>query len=416
MTAQELQHWLMQLYGAEKFRPGLERVGGFLRDELAQLKNLNPKIVTIAGTNGKGETAFTLAQIAREQGISFVLWTSPHLHSVCERFQTNAGEIRLQELETLLQAGEEKRAHQQVGLSYYEALWATFLRWGLSKKAQLWILEVGLGGRFDAVNLCDAQVVGLTSISRDHQEFLGSRYDQILREKLGVTRPNCTLVSALESVYLREQTAINIKPLAIKWQDLFHEGLISCHTGFSERNRRLAGELWRSLFQTEVECSSQTFPGRGEVVEWQGHRFTFYGSHNPDGVRKLVHFLQSSSYNQGKEFFHQVWGAFSERPVADLKAMVRMLKRLSNESTQLTITRFSHLKAAAPSGWWGYDEGVHTKYVHEWNELIQQLAGGTSQSILVVGSYYFVGMLQDYLRHAPTHQSTTSGHSSVSTR
>jgi dihydrofolate synthase/folylpolyglutamate synthase len=416
MTAQELQHWLMQQYGAEKFRPGLERVGGFLQDELAQLKNLNPKIVTIAGTNGKGETAFTLAQMAREQGVPFVLWTSPHLHSVCERFQTNEGEISLQQLEILLQAGEEKRAREQVGLSYYEALWAAFLRWGLAKKAELWILEVGLGGRFDAVNLCDAQVVGLTSISRDHQEFLGSRYQQILREKLGVVRPNCTLISALESVYLREQTASNIKSLSIKWQDLFQEGRVSCQTGFSERNRRLAGELWRALFQTEVECSSLTFPGRGEVMEWQGHRFTFYGSHNPDGVRKLVHFLQSSSYNQGKEFFHQVWGAFSERPVADLKAMVRMLTKLSSKSTQLNITRFKHLKAASPLGWWGYDEGVHTKYVHEWNELIQQLAGLSSQSILVVGSYYFVGQLQDHLRHVSTNQSTSSCQSPISTR
>lgn len=416
MTAQELQNWLMQQYGAEKFRPGLERVRGFLQSELQQLKNLNPKIVTIAGTNGKGETAYTLAQIAREQGVSFVLWTSPHLHSVCERFQNNEGEIELIELQRLLQQNEEERQRQQVGLSYYEALWATFMRWGLLKKAQLWILEVGLGGRFDAVNLCDAHVVGLTSISRDHQEFLGKHYRQILREKLGVVRPNCTLISNLESVYLREQTAMNLKSLSVNWCDLFQAGLNHCQTSFSERNRRLAEYLWRSLFQTEVQSSTQTFPGRGEVVEWQGHRFTFYGSHNPDGVRKLVHFLQSSSYNQGKEFFHQVWGAFSERPVADLKAMVRMLSQLSHESTQVKITRFSHLKAAAPLGWWGYDEGVHTKYVHEWNELIQQLAVLPSQSILVVGSYYFVGLLQDYLRDHPTHQSAASGQSSVSTR
>jgi dihydrofolate synthase/folylpolyglutamate synthase len=397
MTSQELQNWLMQQYGAEKFRPGLERVGGFLHYELQKLKILNPKIVTIAGTNGKGETAFTLAQMARQQGISYVLWTSPHLHSVTERFQTNTGEIELNELHKILMEGEMERLRQQVGLSYYEALWAAFLRWGLAIKADLWILEVGLGGRLDAVNLCDAQVVGLTSISRDHQEFLGSRYQQILREKLGVVRPKCTLISALESCYLREQAQSSLAPLSVNWYDLFQSGELTCETSFSERNRRLAAHLWRALFQTESMPVTQSFSGRGEVVDWNGHRFTFYGSHNPDGVRKLVHFLQSSSYNHEKEFYHQVWGAFSERPVADLKAMVRMLTKLSDESTQLFITRFVHLKAAGPSGWWGYDEGVHTKYVHEWNELVKKLAGQKSQSILVVGSYYFVGLLQAHL-------------------
>lgn len=400
MNAKELQDWLMQQYGAEKFRPGLERVAAFLSDELAAVKKLNPKIVTIAGTNGKGETALSLAQIARQEGKSYVLWTSPHIHSVCERFQNQDGAISEPALTELILAGEKIRALKKVGLSYYEALWCAFLRWGLSQKAEVWILEVGLGGRLDAVNLVDAQVVALTSISRDHQEFLGHRYQQILYEKLGVLRLNCTLISALESQYLRSLCAEKVKDLMVTWKDLFATQQLSSKASFSERNRGLAQEIWLALYQQQVNLRSEPLLARGEVIHWRGHEFTFYGSHNPDGVRKLVQFLQSSSYNLERKFFHQVWGAFSQRPDPDLRAMVKMLAGLEKCGASVFITRFEHLKAAVPTEWWGEQSGAKVKYIHEWNELKQSLASQSHQRILVVGSYYFVAQVQHSLLHS----------------
>lgn len=405
MTPSELQDWLMLAYGAEKFRPGLERVGTFLAPELAQVKKLAPKIVTVAGTNGKGETSYTLAAMARAAGVPFVLWTSPHIHSVCERFQNLAGMISSNELTDLLREGEERRQRAQVGLSYYEALWAAFLRWGVAQKAQLWILEVGLGGRFDAVNLLDAHVVGLCSISRDHQEFLGPRYDMILREKLGVVRAKSTLISALELAYLQERACVGNE----RSRDLFASGELSCAMSFSQRNRTLARELWRELGFPAQEPPQGSLIARGEVLEWQGHRFTFYGSHNPDGVRKLVQFLRLSSYNRQKEFYHQVWAAFSERPQMDLRVMARMLATLGSESTRVCITRFEHLKAAGPAGWWGESEGSHTQYFHDWTELFQLLSPPADRSVLVVGSYYFVARVQSSLLERGATRSPVSG-------
>lgn len=405
MTPGELQDWLMLTYGAEKFRPGLERVGTFLAPELAQVQTRAPKIVTVAGTNGKGETSYTLAAMARAAGVPFVLWTSPHIHSVCERFQNRAGMIPCEELTKLLHEGEELRQRARVGLSYYEALWAAFVRWGLAQKAELWILEVGLGGRFDAVNLLDAQVVGLSSISRDHQEFLGPRYDMILREKLGVVRPKSTLISALELGYLRERARVGNE----RSRDLFASGELSCAMSFSERNRILAGELWLALGYAAQELPQGGLIARGEVLEWQGHRFTFYGSHNPDGVRKLVQFLRLSSYNRQKEFYHQVWAAFSERPQTDLRVMARMLAALGSEHTRVCLTRFEHLKAAGPAGWWGESEGSHTQYFHDWTELFQLLSPPADRSVLVVGSYYFVARVQSHLLERGATRRASSG-------
>jgi dihydrofolate synthase / folylpolyglutamate synthase len=397
MTATELQDWLLAHYGRETFLPGLERIRNYLHPDIAAVESIQPLIITVAGTNGKGETALTLAELARQQGIPFVLWTSPHLLSVTERFKNNQGEIPVGELASLLFAGEVTRRQHGVGLSYYEALWAAFLRWGFQQKARLWILEVGLGGRLDAVNVLNADVVALCSISRDHQEYLGPTYRQILQEKLGVLRPGKSLVSALELRYLREQTQSAVTQGQNTWMDLFETGQLLCQSSFSERNRQLALASWRALGFSAQSAPQAVFAGRGECWSWQGHEFVFYGSHNPDGMRKMVQFLQSNSYNLGKEFFHQIWTAFSQRPATDLRSMVKMVAGLATPETTVFITRFTHPKAAGPDGWWRHGEGSSATYIHEWTELFSQLDASRPRRILVVGSYYFVAHVQAHL-------------------
>lgn len=390
-SAAEVQAWLLAHFGNETFTPGLARVEELLAPELQAVRALKPRIVTIAGTNGKGETAHTLARMARAQGLPFVLWTSPHLLQVTERLQSEAGEITADELQTLLEQGHHGR------LSYYEALWSAFLRWGVQRECPLWIIEVGLGGRLDAVNLLDAQVVGLCSVSRDHQELLGRTYRQILHEKLAVLRRGAQLVSALESQYLREQTGAVIQKLQVEWLDLFDAGVLQRESHFSQRNRGLAQHIWRTLGQADMALPTGPYPGRGEVWRWGQHLFTFYGSHNPDGVRKLVQFLQSGFYTDSEETFHHVWAAFSLRPPKDLGAMGKMLSELSGPKTEVRFTQFDHPKAAPLEGWWHAAEGSPAQIVHVWNDLFKFLSDKTPQKILVTGSYYFVGAVQSHL-------------------
>jgi folylpolyglutamate synthase/dihydropteroate synthase len=114
-------------------------------------------------------------------------------------------------------------------------------------------------------------------------------------------------------------------------------------------------------------------------------------------MRKMVQFLQSNSYNLGKEFFHQIWTAFSQRPATDLRSMVTMVSGLASGETSVFITRFTHPKAAGPDGWWGQGEGSSATYIHEWTELFSQLNASRPRRILVVGSYYFVAHVQTHL-------------------
>lgn len=391
----QLQAWLIQNFGAEKFRPGLDRVGGFVAVELARVKKLAPHIMTVAGTNGKGETAMRYAQLCRRQGERFVLWTSPHLLRVTERFGSESGEISVQELKSLVEGVRDDAHRSGVGLSYYEVLFCAFLRWGLERGAPHWIMEVGMGGRLDAVNLLDADIVALTSISRDHQEFLGNTYAAILREKLGVCRPGKRLVSALEPRYLRELTARFCQDNAVPWTDLFETGVLTRAATFSERNQALAKALREWPSGSQNDDTAPVLPGRGEKWRLDSTEFTFYGPHNPDGMRKLVQLLGSGFYTNPQENFHQVWAAFSRRSMQDLAAMARMLAELASPRRQVYLTQFEHPKAM-PLGEWWREEGFPINVIHEWSELIKRLPKHETK-VLVIGSYYFVGVVQSRL-------------------
>ncbi|MBY0518288.1 MAG: hypothetical protein K2P81_15365 [Bacteriovoracaceae bacterium] len=402
MTSEQLQIWLLKNYGAEKFKPGLERVTNFLAKELAEIKNLNPKIITIAGTNGKGECSLTLSHLAKMSQQPHVLWTSPHLLSVTERFQNLAGNIPVADLESLVLGVDSDAKRENVGLSYYEILWVAFVRWGIKQKSPLWILEVGLGGRLDAVNILDADIVALTSISRDHQEFLGPTYRSILSEKLGVCRPHKKLISSLELRYLREKVAAFTKTFSIEWMDLFESQELNSKDHFSARNRKLAAKIWIEAGFKLQELLEFSLLGRGETWNWEGIDFQFYGSHNPDGMRKLVQFLSANFYNDSKEFFHQIWVAFSDRSQSDLQVMSQMINHLGTVGSEIAFTQFNHPKAAGMK-WWKEDEGSSSKFVHEWKELFEKLEKNKYQKILVTGSYYFVATIQAYLSELDPH-------------
>jgi dihydrofolate synthase / folylpolyglutamate synthase len=157
--------------------------------------------VLIAGTNGKGSTASTLASIARAAGVRTGLYTSPHLERVNERIRLNGETISDDDFarlyfrvhdtaQELVQAG--RLAHLP---SYFELLTALAFLYFAESRVELAILEVGMGGRLDATNLVDPILSVITDISLDHQEWLGDTIDLIAREKAGILRPNGILVT-----------------------------------------------------------------------------------------------------------------------------------------------------------------------------------------------------------------------------
>ncbi|MEG9438012.1 bifunctional folylpolyglutamate synthase/dihydrofolate synthase [Edaphobacter sp. HDX4] len=159
--------------------------------------------VLIAGTNGKGSTAATLASILSTAGYRTALYTSPHLSRVNERIRIDGRPISDEDFarlyfqvdstaERLVTAGE--LPHHP---SFFEILTAlAFLYFaGDSNPVDLAVLEVGLGGRLDATNIVDPMISILTDISLDHQDYLGNTIAEITREKAGILRPHGTLIT-----------------------------------------------------------------------------------------------------------------------------------------------------------------------------------------------------------------------------
>src|SRR5580658_1998510 len=157
--------------------------------------------VLIAGTNGKGSTASTLASILTAAGLRTGLYTSPHLERANERIRLDRAEIGDDEFARVYFRVHD--AAQQLVLdgrleqlpSYFEILTAQALLYFAEAGAEIAVLEVGMGGRLDATNIVDPLLSVITDISLDHTEWLGSTIGAITREKAGILRRNGTLIT-----------------------------------------------------------------------------------------------------------------------------------------------------------------------------------------------------------------------------
>lgn len=164
---------------------GLDRV----REVCDRLALVPPagRVVTVAGTNGKGSTIGLIHDCLMAAGGRPGLYTSPHLVRYHERIRIDGQPVSDAVLLRAFEAVEAAR--QDVSLTFFEfgtlAAWLCFAEAG----CDTWLLEVGLGGRLDAVNLIDADVAVLTTIGLDHQDWLGNTIEEIAAEKAGILRP-----------------------------------------------------------------------------------------------------------------------------------------------------------------------------------------------------------------------------------
>jgi dihydrofolate synthase/folylpolyglutamate synthase len=177
-------HYLEQLHPVA-IDMGLERVRAVA--QRMQLLQPQAQVITVAGTNGKGSTVRYLETMLSAAGYRTGAYISPHLQHYNERVRINR-EL-LAEADHVAAFVAVERARSDISLSYFEfgtlaALWL-FQRQPLD----VLVLEVGLGGRLDAVNIIDANVAVLTSVGIDHIGFLGSDRSGIAREKVGIFRP-----------------------------------------------------------------------------------------------------------------------------------------------------------------------------------------------------------------------------------
>lgn len=189
-----LDQWLRHLERAHPvaIELGLDRIRT-VADRLG-LARPAPVVITVAGTNGKGSCVRTLEAILAASGIRVGAYTSPHILRYNERVRIDGKSV---DDRALCQAFEQiERARGNVSLTYFEVgTLAAFLIMADSA-LDVAVLEVGLGGRFDAVNIIDPDIAVITSIALDHTDWLGDTRDQIALEKAGIARPGKPLICA----------------------------------------------------------------------------------------------------------------------------------------------------------------------------------------------------------------------------
>ena len=411
---------------------GLENTKGLLealnRPDLAYPK------VQIAGTNGKGSTAVMLDAMCRAAGINTGLYTSPHLVKITERVRIGGREVSDEEFARLTtQISETARRLQTAGVleelpTFFEHMTAIALCAFRDHKVGLGILETGLGGRLDSTTAAGAEIVAVTSIGLDHQEYLGETIEEIAAEKAAVIRPGVAAVIAPQSpsalaVILRRCTECSVQPILVGEQ---------IQVSDSERSDRRCVTFKSGLDTYENVCLN--LPGRHQLInasvaiatvevlnsrgfdishdaiikgletaehpgrlEWQNGTpsFLFDGAHNSDGAVALRSYLN--------EFVDKpislVFGAMRDK---DLSSMASALFPVATHIylTEIDNPRSASREMLAEVARQEIAAGHATICV---NSIAALRAASEHASpdglICVTGSLYLIGEVQAMLKH-----------------
>ena len=178
-------------------RPGLVRVQNLLRRLGNPEKNL--KVIHVAGTNGKGSVSTMISYILEKSGYDVGMYTSPHLENYNERIKINNKDISDEEFATagekIIKACQECVENNEEHPTVFEFLTAMALLYFDEQSVDFVVLEVGLGGRYDATNVIENPLLSvITSISMDHMDVLGDSIESIAFEKAGIIKKNCSTV------------------------------------------------------------------------------------------------------------------------------------------------------------------------------------------------------------------------------
>jgi dihydrofolate synthase/folylpolyglutamate synthase len=294
--------------------PTLDRMGALAA--LLGSPQLEYPAIHLTGTNGKTSVTRLAAALLVANGLSVGSYTSPHLERVNERIGWNSEEISDDELAALLILIAEIEPHLPATLSYFEILTGAALRYFADVAVDAAVVEVGLGGRWDATNVVDGNVAVITNVSIDHVEYLGPTREGIAEEKAGIVEAGATLVLGETSPELfpifeaRDAGVIWLRDreFGVSANDLAHGGrlvsiftpggsypemFLSLHGAHQADNAAAAlaaaeAFLGRAL---ETEVVAEVFgqarsPGRLEVV---GHQplVLLDGAHNVAGATAL---------------------------------------------------------------------------------------------------------------------------------
>ena len=244
--------------------------------------------VVVGGSIGKGTTAAILAQLLQARGTTVGVYSGPHLHSWRERFAINGHWITPAEFCALQERIRTLLPTSEASYSTFELNTALALAWFAERSVDIAVLEVGIGGRWDAVNAAEQELALLTPIEREHTNLLGGDLRSIALHKAGLIPAGGQAFSAAQAPEVAE--ILHEEAAARSAQLAFVGG---CAAGPKEQARALAEGAFRFLRPKETipTIDGVAPPGRQEWVERGGRRWLLDGGHTPRAGAHLARIL-----------------------------------------------------------------------------------------------------------------------------
>lgn len=398
------------LSSTEKFHItlGLERIQAIL-DLLGNPQD-NFKIIHVAGTNGKGSTCRIINEILVEKfkntDTKIGLFTSPHLFSYKERIVVDNTEISDFIFDELTNKINELAKENNIELSEFELITAVAFYYFYIKQVKYLILEVGLGGKYDATNIVKKSIAVITSIDFDHTERLGKIIDEIASQKAGIIKPNSKVIiskdnkgfKTIEKIALEQSSQIiladdNIeinfsnKNYAKVNSDTFEFSLLGAH---QKENLALALKTINSLdfkiSQKTIEEALKKINHRARLEYQKERSLLIDGAHNPQGAGSLRNFLDEN-FKTTKKIF--IFGCLKNK---DYK---KMIKDLIKEEDEFYLYEFNYPNSLK------YDDlapdlkkrATKISDIEEIKKIIDQ----NKCLKIITGSLYMIGTLKDII-------------------
>jgi dihydrofolate synthase/folylpolyglutamate synthase len=389
--------------------------------------------VLVAGTNGKGSVCAMLAKVLAAHGFKAGLYTSPHLIRVEERIRIGERLVSQKEFCRLLSLirrnieGLLGKGSLECHPTYFEVLTSLALLYFAEQKVDIAVLEVGMGGRFDATTVVEPLVSVITSVSKDHQEYLGTKIGQIAFEKAGIIKPGVPVVCGIEGGEAYRVIRKRARELGAPFLGVFDEP--SCFEARKQKDRyrfsyRIGGKTcrfsprlrgahqgrnaavaiaaasvlsncWRTLDKKKIirGIESAAWEGRLEVV-CRKPDVILDGAHNEGGARTLNAYI--------RDFVSPplvlVFGMMKDKNIK------RVADLLFPAAKRVILTSIPYSRAASPAEIWLKSRKYGKKIILE-HSLKKALGmasaeAGPQGTVIISGSLFLVGEAKKALSEA----------------
>ena len=379
------------------------------------------RTIHVTGTNGKGSTATMISRLLMANGLRVGRYSSPHLSSITERIEIDGEpvgrDLFAEEVLSLAAVAEMS----EVPPSYFDLLTATAYRIFAAEAVEVAVIEVGVLGRYDATNVIDADVAVVTNIGTDHTDQQGDWRRDIAKEKVGIAKPNSTLVVGETDPDLRDifegegassvlfaendfelmvdQPAVGGRLIDLRTpRGLYEEVFLSVHGSHQAMNASVALTATEEFFQAALpdDVVAEAFgelvlPGRVEVVDKEP-TIILDGAHNPEAADALSLTLATSFAGPSPRVF--VLAALEPRDPAVFIADVGIGPGDYVVATPVNSPRSISPERIAEAA---TDSGATAETATDTDEAVDRarILAGVEGMVIVTGSLYVVGEARD---------------------